>query len=92
MLYTLFALFALIASSTPTLALFAYRTKMSYLLIAANQIFLIPIAIILLAYWLLTNYYRKTSVEIQRLESLSRAPVFSHLSETIGTTPQHPSF
>jgi len=41
------------------------------------------VLIVLLGYFGLTTYYRKTAIEIQRLESLSRAPVFSHLSETI---------
>ena len=29
------------------------------------------------------QYYRHTSIELQRLEALSRAPILSHLAETI---------
>jgi len=34
-------------------------------------------------YWL-QSYYRATSIEIRRFESKSKAPVYSHFSETIG--------
>lgn len=53
-------------------------------LVMVGSYFIIFIAVpVIVGYFLLTNYYRKTSIEIQRLESLSRAPVFSHLNETI---------
>ena len=31
----------------------------------------------------LTVHYRKTSIQVQRLEALSRAPIFSHFTETL---------
>jgi len=34
-------------------------------------------------YVIVLQYYRKTSIEIQRLESVSRSPIFSHLTETL---------
>ena len=34
-------------------------------------------------YWWLQHFYRCSSRELQRLESLSRAPVFSHFSDTL---------
>ena len=40
----------------------------------------VPIAIIA---GLISRYYLKTSRELQRLESVSRSPVFSHISETL---------
>jgi ATP-binding cassette, subfamily C (CFTR/MRP), member 1 len=53
-------------------------------LVMVGTYWIIFIAVpVVIGYFLLTNYYRKTSIEIQRLESLSRAPVFSHLNETI---------
>jgi hypothetical protein len=31
-------------------------------------------------------FYRHTSVELQRMEALARAPILSHLGETMSTT------
>lgn len=39
-------------------------------------------------YYLLQRRYRYSSIEIQRSESLTRAPVYSLLSETLGTPPR----
>lgn len=36
------------------------------------------------AYWWLQHFYRASSRELQRLESLSRAPVLSHFSDSLG--------
>jgi ABC-type multidrug transport system fused ATPase/permease subunit len=44
---------------------------------------LIAVAVGAIAYYIMQAYYRKTSIEIQRLESVSRAPIFSHLNETL---------
>lgn len=46
---------------------------------------MIFIALLPLIYYfhLLRIYYLKASREIKRLESISRSPVFSHLSETL---------
>jgi ABC-type multidrug transport system fused ATPase/permease subunit len=39
------------------------------------------LAIIAICYWVLILYYRKSSVDLQRLDSISRSPVQVHLSE-----------
>eukprot|EP00095_Tigriopus_kingsejongensis_P009125 snap_masked-scaffold595_size129005-processed-gene-0.7 protein:Tk09125 transcript:snap_masked-scaffold595_size129005-processed-gene-0.7-mRNA-1 annotation:"cystic fibrosis transmembrane conductance regulator" len=44
-------------------------------------VFAIPMIAI---YWWLQHYYRHTSRELQRLDSISRAPVLSHFSDTLG--------
>jgi ABC-type multidrug transport system fused ATPase/permease subunit len=38
---------------------------------------------ILVFYYAVTNYYRHTSIELQRLESLARSPIFAHFIETL---------
>lgn len=52
-------------------------------LAAGNQYILIVILPSMIVFYFLQWYYRKTSIEIQRLESISRAPILSHLSETL---------
>jgi ATP-binding cassette subfamily C (CFTR/MRP) protein 1 len=44
---------------------------------------LILFAIAAIAFGALTIHYRKTSIQVQRLEALSRAPIFSHFTETL---------
>ncbi|XP_022102307.1 ATP-binding cassette sub-family C member 9-like [Acanthaster planci] len=44
-------------------------------------VFVIPIAIV---YYILQRYYLATSRELQRLESISKSPVFSYFSESLG--------
>ena len=34
-------------------------------------------------YWLCMQFYRNTSRELQRLDSISRSPVYTHFSETL---------
>jgi len=43
-------------------------------------IFAIPIVV---AYWWVQHFYRCSSRELQRLDSISRAPIFSHFSDTL---------
>lgn len=35
-------------------------------------------------YFFMQVFYRKTSIEVQRIESVSRSPIFSHFTETLG--------
>jgi ABC-type multidrug transport system fused ATPase/permease subunit len=61
------------------LAVFAMLCFGSYYLVIA----IVPLIGL---YQFLQMYYRSTSIEVQRLESLSRAPIFSHFSETLSGT------
>jgi ABC-type multidrug transport system fused ATPase/permease subunit len=49
----------------------------------ASPYIAIAIPVVLVFYIWFERHYRKTSIELQRLEALSRAPIFSHLNETI---------
>ncbi|EGG24152.1 ABC transporter C family protein [Cavenderia fasciculata] len=44
---------------------------------------LIPLAPIIVIYYLLQTYYRYSSRELQRLVSISRSPIFSHFTESL---------
>lgn len=48
--------------------------------------FLLSIPPFLLIYWYLQHIYRKSAIAIQRLESLTRAPLFSDFSESLSPT------
>lgn len=44
---------------------------------------LIILAVAFASFGALTLHYRQTSIQVQRIEALSRAPIFSHFSETL---------
>eukprot|EP00026_Physarum_polycephalum_P000575 Phypoly_transcript_00576.p1 GENE.Phypoly_transcript_00576~~Phypoly_transcript_00576.p1 ORF type:complete len:1455 (+),score=279.81 Phypoly_transcript_00576:408-4367(+) len=50
---------------------------------AITPIILSIIGPIIIIYYLLQKYYRYTSRELQRIESISRSPIFNHFSETL---------
>lgn len=45
--------------------------------------FLVPAALMLALYWWVLKYYRKTSTELGRLQSLSSSPIYAQYSETL---------
>lgn len=45
--------------------------------------FMIPMVPILIVYYIAQKGFRKTTIELQRVESLSRSPVFAHFSTTL---------
>lgn len=49
-----------------------------------SPIFIVFAVPMIAIYWWLQHYYRCTSRELQRLDSISRAPVLSHFSDTLG--------
>jgi type II secretory pathway component PulF len=53
------------------------------LMAIASYYVLIALVIAGVCFFVLVHYYRKAYIEIQRLEALSRAPVFSHFAETL---------
>ncbi|GAB5356565.1 hypothetical protein AAMO2058_000300900 [Amorphochlora amoebiformis] len=52
-------------------------------IIAVQPIMSGVICIVLFLYYKLQLYYRKTSVQIQRLDSISRSPIQAHFAETL---------
>ena len=48
-----------------------------------SPVFILCAIPIIAAYWWVQHFYRCSSRELQRLDSLSRAPVFSHFSDTL---------
>jgi len=48
-----------------------------------NQYLLIVVVVVMIIYLILFGYFRKTSIEIQRLEAISRAPIISHLTQSL---------
>jgi len=48
---------------------------------------LIAVAVLGVVYYFIQKYYRRTSREIQRLEAISRSPLYAHFSETLTGLP-----
>uniref|UniRef100_T1KHX7 Uncharacterized protein n=2 Tax=Tetranychus urticae TaxID=32264 RepID=T1KHX7_TETUR len=45
--------------------------------------FIIAAIIIIIIYYLLQKFFRATSIELQRIQSISNSPIFSHFSQTL---------
>jgi ABC-type multidrug transport system fused ATPase/permease subunit len=43
----------------------------------------IVVGVVAIIFYPLQAFYRKTSIELQRLEAISRSPIITHLSETL---------
>ncbi len=48
-----------------------------------TPVFLAPILVILICYYVVQRIYVATSRELKRLESVSRSPIYSHFGETV---------
>ncbi|RKP17331.1 hypothetical protein ROZALSC1DRAFT_30847, partial [Rozella allomycis CSF55] len=53
------------------------------LIIVFTPFFIIPLIPLLLFYYFVQIYYRSTSRELKRLDSISRSPLYAHFSETL---------
>jgi hypothetical protein len=51
-----------------------------------HQVFL-AMPLIIFMFYRVQVYYRKSSIEVQRLESVTRSPVFNHFAETLNGCP-----
>lgn len=47
---------------------------------------------VFMVYFRITNYYRTVARELKRLDSISRSPIYSHFSESLGGLPVIRSF
>ncbi|KAJ4459649.1 Multidrug resistance-associated protein [Paratrimastix pyriformis] len=54
-----------------------------FIISRATLWFLLPLAGIAALYFFIQQYYRRTSRELQRLESISRTPVFHHFQQSL---------
>lgn len=48
-----------------------------------TPIFIVPLLVIVVALYLVQRWYKGAAIAVQRLESTSRSPVFSHFTETL---------
>ncbi|KAJ3181645.1 hypothetical protein HDU85_003589 [Gaertneriomyces sp. JEL0708] len=53
------------------------------LIIYATPLFAIPLAPVLVLYWIVQKVYRAASRELKRLDSTTRSPLYAHFSETL---------
>ncbi|EGC35107.1 hypothetical protein DICPUDRAFT_47873 [Dictyostelium purpureum] len=75
----------LIATAMAQFIVFITSVMATLILISIITPFLlIPLGPICIIFYILQFFYRYTSRELQRLESISRSPIFSHFSETLG--------
>ncbi|KAN0040433.1 hypothetical protein ACTA71_012326 [Dictyostelium dimigraforme] len=44
---------------------------------------LLPMTPIIILFYFIQYFYRRTSIQIQRIESITRSPIFSHFAETL---------
>lgn len=63
-------------------AIFSMVAVFAGMVIGSRWLLLIIIPLIVI-YLLAQTYYRKTAIELQRLEAISRAPLISHIGETL---------
>lgn len=56
-------------------------------MIRVNLVLFLPLALLLALYWYIQSFYRHTSRELKRLESLSRSPLYAQFSETLTGLP-----
>ncbi|ORX52502.1 hypothetical protein BCR36DRAFT_324258 [Piromyces finnis] len=73
----------LIESIQSFLSCFAITVSTLLLIIYATPIFLIALIPLLVIYYLMQEFYRNTSREIKRLDSLARSPLYANFTETM---------
>jgi hypothetical protein len=64
-------------------SLFSLFAVFAAMMFASVYVIIIIVPVVVFYLWF-QQRYRYTSVELQRLEALSRAPLLSHLAETMG--------
>jgi ABC-type multidrug transport system fused ATPase/permease subunit len=56
-------------------------------IVAVQWMFAVPLIALLILYYYVQAFYRRTSRELKRLEALSRSPLYAHFSETLSGLP-----
>jgi len=62
---------------------FAVTISTLIIIIYTTPMFIIPLVPLLFVYYIMQEYYRSTSREIKRLDSLSRSPLYANFNETM---------
>eukprot|EP00833_Pecoramyces_ruminatium_P000081 jgi/Orpsp1_1/1174113/evm.model.c7180000048971.1 len=62
---------------------FAVTISSLIIIIYTTPMFIIPLIPLLIIYYIMQEYYRSTSREIKRLDSLSRSPLYANFNETM---------
>jgi ABC-type multidrug transport system fused ATPase/permease subunit len=73
----------LIESIQSFLSCFAVTVSTLLLIIYATPIFLVALIPLLFIYYLMQEFYRNTSREVKRLDSLARSPLYANFTETM---------
>ncbi|XP_054165161.1 ATP-binding cassette sub-family C member 2-like [Oppia nitens] len=53
----------------------------------ATPLFVIPVIILLIIFYIFQHFYTKLSCQLKRLESITRSPIFAYFSETLNGLP-----
>ena len=56
-------------------------------MVRIKYVFLLPLAMLLFLYWRIQAFYRNSSRELKRLESMARSPLYAQFSETLTGLP-----
>jgi ABC-type multidrug transport system fused ATPase/permease subunit len=57
------------------------------IIVATKGTFLVPLVPLSYAYYLIQKWFRKTSTELQRINSVANSPIFADFSMTLSGTP-----
>ncbi|KAI8928981.1 hypothetical protein BC831DRAFT_45566 [Entophlyctis helioformis] len=57
------------------------------LIIYSTPLFVAPLVPVLVIYYIIQMYYRESSRELKRLDSISRSPLYAHIGETSTASP-----
>ncbi|XP_070558765.1 ATP-binding cassette sub-family C member 9-like [Ptychodera flava] len=52
-----------------------------------TPVFIVAVAPLFVVYFLIQKYYLATTRELQRLDNITRSPIFAHFTETLGGLP-----
>jgi ABC-type multidrug transport system fused ATPase/permease subunit len=66
-----------------TVTMSAICNNFTAIAISSKGTFLLILVPLMFGYVTVSKYFRKTYIELQRLTSISRSPIYSHFSETL---------
>jgi ABC-type multidrug transport system fused ATPase/permease subunit len=79
--------YQLVLKLNNTMASAAWMVSAIAVMVAINPLVLLVLLPVMMLFYKLQQYYRHSSVELQRLDSSSRSPIQAHFSETLNGAP-----